>query len=51
LAPAPFRGKTNQPAYVKYVAEEIARLRNITLEEVGTATSLNFRQLFLKHLK
>ncbi len=43
------RGKTNQPAFVKHVAEEIARLRNITLEEVGTATSQNFRRLFLKH--
>jgi TatD DNase family protein len=48
LAPTPFRGKTNQPAYVKHVAEEIARLRGITLEEVGEATSLNFRRLFLK---
>ncbi len=47
LAPTPFRGKTNQPAYVKYVAEEIARLRNITLEEVGETTSRNFRRLFL----
>ena len=49
LAPTPHRGKTNQPAFVKHVAEEIARLRNITLEEVGTATSQNFRRLFLKH--
>lgn len=48
LAPTPYRGKTNQPAYVKHVAEEIARLRNITLEEVGAATSRNFRILFLK---
>jgi len=48
LAPTPFRGKTNQPAYVKHVAEEIARLRNITLDEVGEATSRNFRRLFLK---
>lgn len=48
LAPTPYRGKTNQPAYVKYVAEEIARLRNISLEKVGEATSLNFRRLFLK---
>jgi TatD DNase family protein len=48
LAPTPFRGKTNQPAYVKHVAEEIARLRNISAEEVGIATSLNFRRLFLK---
>jgi TatD DNase family protein len=47
LAPAPFRGKTNQPAYVKHVAEEIARLRNIPLEEVGIATSQNFKRLFL----
>jgi TatD DNase family protein len=49
LAPTPHRGKTNQPAYVKHVAEEIARLRSITPEEVGTATSQNFRRLFLKH--
>ena len=51
LAPAPFRGKTNQPAYVKHVAEEIARLRNITLDEVGETTSRNFRRLFLKQLQ
>jgi TatD DNase family protein len=48
LAPAPYRGKTNQPAYVKHVADEIARLRNITLEEVGLATTRNFNRLFLK---
>ena len=48
LAPTPYRGKTNQPAYVKHVAEEIARLRNLSLEEVGEATSQNFRRLFLK---
>jgi TatD DNase family protein len=48
LAPAPYRGKTNQPAYVKHVAEEIARLRNISLQEVGEQTSINFRRLFLK---
>lgn len=47
LAPVPYRGKVNQPAYVKHVAEEIARLRNIPLEEVGKATSENFRRLFL----
>jgi len=48
LAPTPHRGKTNQPAFVKHVAEEIALLRGITLEEVGDATSRNFRRLFLK---
>ncbi|HZV98990.1 MAG TPA: TatD family hydrolase [Methylophilaceae bacterium] len=46
LAPVPFRGKTNQPAYVKYVAEEVARLRDIPLEELGAATTRNFFQLF-----
>ncbi len=48
LAPVPFRGKTNQPAYVKYVAEEVARLRGITYEELAAATSENFFRLF-KH--
>ena len=47
LAPVPFRGKLNQPAYVKYVAEEIAKLRGISLAEVGVATTENFRRLFL----
>lgn len=47
LAPVPFRGKLNQPAYVKYVAEEIARLRGISSEEVGRASTLNFQNLFL----
>ncbi|MBI3903979.1 MAG: TatD family hydrolase [Nitrosomonadales bacterium] len=47
LAPVPYRGKLNQPAYVKHVAEEIARLRGISLEAVGIATSENFARLFL----
>ncbi len=46
LAPAPYRGKLNQPGYVKHVAEEIARLRGISFEEVATATTANFFQLF-----
>lgn len=46
LAPTPFRGKTNQPAYVKHVAEEIAKLRGISAEEVGATTSANFFELF-----
>lgn len=46
LAPVPFRGKINQPAYVKHVAEEIARLRGMDTEAVGEATSLNFFRLF-----
>jgi TatD DNase family protein len=46
LAPVPYRGKTNQPAYVRYVAEEIARLRETTVEEIAAATSANFFRLF-----
>ncbi|BBI99585.1 hypothetical protein FGKAn22_12780 [Ferrigenium kumadai] len=46
LAPVPHRGKLNQPAYVKHVAEEIAALRGITLAEVGQRTTENFFRLF-----
>jgi TatD DNase family protein len=46
LAPVPFRGKTNQPAYVRHVAEEIAKLRQISLDAVSTATTANFKRLF-----
>jgi len=47
LAPVPHRGQLNQPAYVKHVAEEIAKLRGISVEEVGEATSANFHRLFI----
>ena len=50
LAPMPFRGKINQPAFVKYVAQEIANLRGIELDEVMHATTQNFFTLF-KHAK
>ena len=46
LAPAPHRGRLNQPAYVKHVAEEIATLRGISLDEAGRCTTENFRRLF-----
>ena len=46
LAPLPFRGKTNQPAYVRFVAEEIARLKGISVEAVAEATTANFFRLF-----
>lgn len=46
LAPVPYRGKPNQPAYVKHVAEAIADLRQISLVEVAAATSRNFLTLF-----
>jgi len=46
LAPVPHRGKPNQPAFVKHVAEEIARLRGAAYEEIAAATSRNFFALF-----
>jgi TatD DNase family protein len=46
LAPVPYRGKTNEPGYVKHVAEEIARLKEVPVEEVGDTTSKNFKRLF-----
>lgn len=46
LAPVPRRGKRNEPAYVSYVAERVASLRNITLETLAAQTTANARQLF-----
>jgi len=46
LAPVPHRGKTNEPSYVRHVAEEIAALRGTTLEAVAEATTRNFFSLF-----
>jgi TatD DNase family protein len=48
LAPVPYRGKANEPAYVRHVAEEVARLRALSPEQVGEATTTNFFNLF-KH--
>lgn len=46
LAPVPFRGKENQPVYVKYVAEEIAKLRGISADEVAGVTTQNAERIF-----
>jgi TatD DNase family protein len=46
LAPAPHRGKTNNPSYVPLVARQIAELRQCTVEAVAQATSHNFDALF-----
>ena len=48
LAPVPYRGKTNTPAYVPYVARQLAQVRGLQVEEVAHATSRNFEQLFLQ---
>jgi TatD DNase family protein len=48
LAPVPYRGKINDPSNVIHVAEEIAKLKNISAEEVGQVTTQNFFKLFSK---
>ena len=50
LAPAPHRGKTNNPSYVPWVAKQIAELRGMTSEQIAEITSENFNHLFKKHL-
>jgi TatD DNase family protein len=46
LAPVPFRGKRNEPAYLKYVLEKIATIKNCTKEEVAQVTTANAEKLF-----
>ena len=46
LAPVPFRGKRNEPAFVVKTAEHIAGIRGVSVEEVANATSSNFHRLF-----
>lgn len=46
LTPHPYRGRRNEPAYVRYVAEEVARLRGLSLDEVALATTANVKHLF-----
>ena len=46
LAPVPYRGKVNRPGWVRYVAEEVAKLREVSYEEIARATTANFFRLF-----
>ena len=46
LAPAPFRGKTNTPALLPWVAKQIAELKGTSAEEIGRVTTANFESLF-----
>jgi TatD DNase family protein len=48
LAPIPFRGKRNEPAFVKNIAEFIAGIKNISYEEIVSSTTKNFMKLFSK---
>ncbi len=46
LAPVPFRGKTNEPAYVRYVGEKLAEIRSVGIERIAQMTTANFSRLF-----
>ena len=46
LTPVPFRGKRNEPIYTSYVAEEIARIKNISVEEVIKVTTENAKKIY-----
>jgi len=46
LTPVPFRGKRNESSYLKYVAEKMAEVKNISVEEVGSITTANAKKIF-----
>jgi len=46
LAPVPYRGKTNNPSYVPYVAKQLAAVHGVAVERIAQATSANFSRLF-----
>lgn len=46
LSPVPFRGKRNESSYLTFIAEKVAEIRNVSIEEVGEATSANAGKLF-----
>lgn len=49
LAPEPNRGKRNEPAYVKHVAEKVAMIKDMSIEDVATITSNNALKLYGRH--
>jgi len=46
LTPIPFRGKRNEPSYVKYVAQKVAELKGTSIDEVAEITTKNAQKLF-----
>jgi TatD DNase family protein len=48
LSPVPFRGKRNEPAYLKYVVEKLTSIKNIGAEEIASITTINAEKLFGK---
>ena len=51
LAPTPFRGKVNEPSYVVHTAQEMARLKGLSLEDIAALTTTNFFNLFTKAVR
>ena len=46
LTPVPYRGKRNEPSYIKYIAQKIAEIKQVSIEEVGAITSANAEKIF-----
>jgi TatD DNase family protein len=51
LAPMPYRGKRNEPAFVREVARQLGELRDGSADEIGARTTENFRRFFSLHEK
>ncbi|MCK5295469.1 MAG: TatD family hydrolase, partial [Alphaproteobacteria bacterium] len=51
LAPTPYRGKRNEPSYIVHVASVLAKLKGVTVDDIGKATTKNFLNLFKVKLK
>ncbi|SSY94046.1 Uncharacterized deoxyribonuclease YcfH [Aggregatibacter aphrophilus] len=51
LAPVPYRGKQNQPAYTREVCEYVAALKGLSIEEMARVTTENFERLFKIHVQ
>ena len=49
LAPLPYRGKRNEPAYVRETAAKLTELKGVEFEEIARVTSANFKRLFNLH--
>jgi len=47
LAPVPFRGKRNEPSYLKYVVEKLAVIKNVSIDRIAEITTANAEKLFL----
>jgi TatD DNase family protein len=46
MTPEPYRGKRNEPVLVKYVAQRIAEIRGVTVEQIGEVTTANAKRMF-----